>query len=142
MEHLLISNARHVRFANDLGIKKIFRNILALQQNLKLLSDLPEDAEFGRARRYWELFLLTPQVRERALSAEIAGILSICFAQQLLEGVKKKPQFSFDDYKSMLYLRCGVDQTLGDRGVTDNAVNMYLIELHGLVVDDWDDTAE
>ncbi|KAG9049709.1 hypothetical protein FS837_009354 [Tulasnella sp. UAMH 9824] len=122
MEHLLISNARHVRFANDLGIKKIFRNILALQQNLKLLSDLPEDAEFGRARRYWELFLLTPQ--------------------QLLEGVKKKPQFSFDDYKSMLYLRCGVDQTLGDRGVTDNAVNMYLIELHGLVVDDWDDTAE
>lgn len=122
MEHLLISNARHVRFANDLGIKKIFRNILALQQNLKTLSDLPEDAEFGRARRYWELFLLTPQ--------------------QLLEGVKKKPQFSFDDYKSMLYLRCGVDQTLGDRGVTDNAVNMYLIELHGLVVDDWDDTAE
>lgn len=63
MEHLLISNARHVRFANDLGIKKIFRNILALQQNLKTLSDLPEDAEFGRARRYWELFLLTPQVR-------------------------------------------------------------------------------
>ncbi|KAG8978596.1 hypothetical protein FRC05_009868 [Tulasnella sp. 425] len=122
MEHLLISNARHVRFANDLGIKKIFRNILALQQNLKTLSDLPEDAEFGRARRYWELFLLTPQ--------------------QLLESVKKKPQFSFEDYKSMLYLRCGVDQTLGDRGVTDNAVNMYLIELHGLVVDDWDDTAD
>ncbi|KAG9018863.1 hypothetical protein FRB90_008800 [Tulasnella sp. 427] len=122
MEHLLISNARHVRFANDLGIKKIFRNILALQQNLKTLSDLPEDAEFGRARRYWELFLLTPQ--------------------QLLESVKKRPQFSFDDYKSMLYLRCGVDQTLGDRGVTDNSVNMYLIELHGLVIDDWDDTAE
>lgn len=62
MEHILVSNARNIRFANKLGIQKIFRNILALQQNLKTLSDLPEDAEFMRARKYYELFLLTPEV--------------------------------------------------------------------------------
>lgn len=67
MEHLLISNARRIRFANELGIRKVFRNILALQQNLKTLSDLPEDAEFARARRYYELFLLTPEVRSNLL---------------------------------------------------------------------------
>lgn len=60
----------------------------------------------------------------------------------MLDGVRKRPQFSFDEYKSMLYLQCGVDQTLGDPGVTDNDINMHLIELHGLVVDDWDDTSQ
>lgn len=59
----------------------------------------------------------------------------------MLDTVRKRPQFSFDEYKSMLYLRCGVDQTLKDSEMIDNEVNMYLIELHGLAVDDWDDTA-
>ena len=61
--------------------------------------------------------------------------------QKMLNTVRKRPQFSFDEYKSMLYLQCGVDQTLGDQAVSDNDINMYLIELHGLVVDDWDDTS-
>ena len=121
MEHLLISNSRHIRFANPLGVEKIFRNVLALQQNLKTLSDLPEDAEFARARRYYELYLLTPEA--------------------LLDTVRERPQFSFDEYKSMLFLRCGIDQTQDEGEVESEEVTMYLIELHGLVVDDWDDTA-
>jgi len=120
MEHLLISDSRYIRIANELGIRKIFRNILALQQNLKTLSDLPEDAEFARARRYYQLFLLTPE--------------------KMLQSARKRPMFSFDEYKSMLCLQCGVDQTLGEAALTDKDVNMYIIELHGLVVDDWEDT--
>ena len=62
MEHLLISNARYIRFANKTGIQKIFRNILALQQNMRTLSDLSEDAQFARARRYYDMFFMTPPV--------------------------------------------------------------------------------
>ncbi|KAG8889462.1 hypothetical protein FRB98_004147 [Tulasnella sp. 332] len=120
MEYIIVSNARNIRFANKLGIQKIFRNILALQQNLKTLSDLPEDAEFMRARKYYELFLLTPE--------------------QLLESAKRQPLFSFNQYKSMLCLQCGVDQTNGDAVLTNKELNAHLIELHGLVVDDWEDT--
>lgn len=137
MEHLLISNARNLRFANKLGIQKIIRNIRALQQNLKTLSDLPEDAEFARARRYYELFFLAPEV-----SPAVTCRLQLAKGndvQQMLESAKRRQLFSFEEYKSMLCLQCGVDQTLGESALTDKELNMYLIDLHGLVVDDWDD---
>jgi len=63
IEHLLISNAQHVRMANDFGIKKIMRNTLALQQSIRTISDNEEHVEFERSKRYYSLFFLTPQVR-------------------------------------------------------------------------------
>lgn len=57
----------------------------------------------------------------------------------MLESARRRQLFSFEEYKSMLCLQCGVDQTLGESALTDKELNMYLIELHGLVVDDWDD---
>jgi exocyst complex component 4 len=62
MEHLLISNSRHIRFANAVGIQKIMRNMLAMQQNLKTITDASQDADFERARAYWNLFSLQPAV--------------------------------------------------------------------------------
>ena len=62
MEHLLIANSKYIRFVNENGIKKIVRNILALQQNLKTLSGTLDDTDFVKARRYFELFMLTPEV--------------------------------------------------------------------------------
>lgn len=63
MEHLLISNARHIRFANAVGIQKIMRNMLAMQQNMKTITDASQDADFEKAKVYYGLFSLTPQVR-------------------------------------------------------------------------------
>ena len=62
MEHLLISNSRHIRFANAVGIQKIMRNMLAMQQNLKTITDASQDADFERARAYWNMFSLKPAV--------------------------------------------------------------------------------
>ena len=62
MEHLLISNARFVRAINDNGVKKMFRNILALQQNIKIIAE-GMDVEFERAKRYYSLFSKSPSVR-------------------------------------------------------------------------------
>jgi exocyst complex component 4 len=62
MENLLISNSRYIRLANSYGIKKIFRNIMALRQSLKTMSSYPVDAEFEKARRYYDLYAIGPEV--------------------------------------------------------------------------------
>lgn len=63
MEHLLISNARHLRLVNQFGIKKVLRNILALQQSVKTLTNEERNTDFRRAKEYYALFFLSPAVR-------------------------------------------------------------------------------
>lgn len=63
MEHILISNARHLRLPNSFGIKKIMRNMLALRQSIKTLTNDHQNTEFERAKRYYAYFFMTPQVR-------------------------------------------------------------------------------
>lgn len=62
MEHLLISNARYIRFANAVGIQKIMRNMLAMQQNMKTITDVSQDADFEKAKTYYSLFNMHPRV--------------------------------------------------------------------------------
>ncbi|KAG0704359.1 Sec8 exocyst complex component-specific domain-containing protein [Suillus ampliporus] len=115
MEHLLISNARHVRMANDFGVRKIMRNTLALQQSVRTIGDDQQHAEFERAKSYYSLFFLTPQ--------------------GLLDSIRQHQNFTFDECKTILNLQCGVDQSIGEAGVAkaaDRNYNMYLIDLHGL----------
>jgi hypothetical protein len=75
MEHLLISNARHIRFANAVGIQKIMRNMLAMQQNMKTITDASQDADFERAKIYYSLFSMTPHVS--GLSSTQIAILTL-----------------------------------------------------------------
>ncbi|KAI8990488.1 Sec8 exocyst complex component-specific domain-containing protein [Trametes punicea] len=114
MQHLLISNARFIQSANALGIKKMMRNMLALQQNIKTITDDSSSADFDRAKRYYSLFSLSPS--------------------EMLDTVRQKQEFTFDEYKAILDLQCGVQptQTGGAPQATDRNYNMYLIELHGL----------
>ncbi|KAI0801047.1 Sec8 exocyst complex component-specific domain-containing protein [Fomes fomentarius] len=113
MQHLLISNARYIQAANEFGIKKMMRNMLALQQNIKTIAD-DSSAQFERAKRYYSLFLLTPP--------------------EMLDSVRRKQEFTFDEYKAILDLQCGVElsRTGGVAQAADRNYNMYLIELHGL----------
>lgn len=63
--------------------------------------------------------------------------------QGLLDSVRANKMFSFDEYKVMLDLQCGVDRSLGDAGAasaTDHNYGMYAIELHGLELENSIDT--
>lgn len=48
--------------------------------------------------------------------------------------VRKKQEFTFDEYKAILDLQCGVElsRASGVAQAADRNYNMYLIELHGL----------
>lgn len=57
----------------------------------------------------------------------------------MLDRVRKNQVFTFDEYKVMLDLQCGVDPTLGDKSASqamDRNYSMYVIELHGMELED------
>ncbi|KAE9408284.1 hypothetical protein BT96DRAFT_962930 [Gymnopus androsaceus JB14] len=121
MEHVLISSARYLRRPNIYGIRKILRNILALQQSVKTIS-VNSNENFDRAKRYFSLFFLTPS--------------------DMLNSIKQQQEFSFDDYQIMLALQCGVvDLNPSDprhslaTQATDRNYSMYVIDLHGLEIE-------
>ena len=62
MNDLLIYNARHIGLANSLGMKKVNRNLLALQQCVKTIVHDARDGELLRAKQYYSLFSLSPPV--------------------------------------------------------------------------------
>ncbi|KAL5639427.1 hypothetical protein ACGC1H_006810 [Rhizoctonia solani] len=125
VEHLLVSNSRLIRFANDYGIQKMLRNLSALRQNLKTITGLPEDSELSQAQAYYNLFDLGPTA--------------------MLERIRNNQVFGFEEYRSMLNLQCGVDQALADHArlsgaphqTSDREYNDYLIELHAHAINDW-----
>lgn len=121
IEHLLISHARSIRFANSLGIQKIQRNILAMQQNLKTIMDGPLEAELERAKKYYSLFSLAPA--------------------RLLAGIRQKADFTFEEYKTILNFQYGIDQSIDESAAaqSDREYNMHLIDLHALAIDMEDD---
>ena len=62
MEHMVISNARYLCLPTAFSIHKILRNIAALQQTVKALTNDTQRTEFDRAKRYYSLFFELPQV--------------------------------------------------------------------------------
>ena len=55
--------------------------------------------------------------------------------QGLLDSIRTNKMFSFDEYKVILNLQCGVDKSFGDSApskAADRNYGMYSIELHGL----------
>lgn len=75
MEHMLISNARYLRAPNEFGVKKIVRNMLALQQSIKALLNDEQYTEFDRAKQYYLLFFISPQVRHCLFRYMLSSIL-------------------------------------------------------------------
>ncbi|KAJ7630763.1 exocyst complex component sec8 [Roridomyces roridus] len=114
MEQLLISGARHLRLPTPFGIKKVMRNILALQQSIKALTSDHENTEFDRAKRYYSLFNISPQ--------------------EMLDGIREKQLFTFDEYQTMLNMQCKVVGEGEGPQPADRSYSMYVIELHGLEI--------
>jgi exocyst complex component 4 len=130
MEHILISGASYLRLPNQFGIKKILRNILALQQSIKSLTNDRQDSEFEKAKFYYSLFFISPKV-----------FLLLCFYsyaevhfQEMLNGAREKQLFNFDEYQTMLNFQCGVDPSdaVTVSNATDRDYSSYVVELHGL----------
>lgn len=61
----MVLTGRYVRFATQFGVYKIQRNILAIQQTLRNITDGAEDAILSRAQRYWQLYEIGPKVSSR-----------------------------------------------------------------------------
>ncbi|KAI0322694.1 Sec8 exocyst complex component-specific domain-containing protein [Amylostereum chailletii] len=124
MDQQLISTARNIRRANAFGINKIRRNMLALQQCVKTIARDPHDTEFENAKKYYNLFSLNPS--------------------EMLDGIRQGQVFTFDEYKVILDLQCGVDPGIGGKSATqatDRNYSMYVIDLHGMVIDEKSDDA-
>ncbi|KAL8293460.1 hypothetical protein RQP46_000161 [Phenoliferia psychrophenolica] len=133
MDQLLISNSRYIRLANKFGLSKMQRNILALQQNLKNIGDTPLEVDFERSRKFWDVFGAGPTEMMNLIRT---GAIS----------------YDFEDYKALLNLQCGVDQSSKDEPTTAaqhdagplsasggdrsrRAYNEHLIELFALDVE-------
>lgn len=53
----------------------------------------------------------------------------------MLDDIRKRQSFSFDEYQVILNFQCGVNLAEGDAGIsraTDRNYSMYVIDLHGL----------
>jgi exocyst complex component 4 len=59
---LIVACSQTTRSLNENGVKKIQRNILALQQSLKTLHVGPKETDLEKAKRYWAMYFTTPQV--------------------------------------------------------------------------------
>lgn len=62
--------------------------------------------------------------------------------QDLLDAIREKQEFAFEEYKAILDLQCGVDPTAqGEKAASqasDRNYSMYIIELHGLEMENND----
>jgi hypothetical protein len=64
MDQLLMNGARRLQPITSFGADKMLRNVMALQQNLKNLGDLPLHVDLDRSRSYFHLLReQDPQVR-------------------------------------------------------------------------------
>ncbi|WVF66723.1 hypothetical protein IAT40_001465 [Kwoniella sp. CBS 6097] len=109
VDQIFISSSKNIKMVNPAGVRKIKRNILALQQTLRGIKVASFGGGLERAVEYWDLYEKGPK--------------------DMLEDLKSgKPHFSFEDYNTMLNLQCKADQ---DDAPTSE-LNTYLIDLHAL----------
>ncbi|XP_041368480.1 exocyst complex component 4-like isoform X2 [Gigantopelta aegis] len=81
---IIITSIQFLKKINENGIKKMCRNILAIQQNLTNIT-LTREADLDRARQFYELLYLTPE--------DILNTIA-----------EKGVQFSFLEYSQLLQL--------------------------------------
>ncbi|KAK6906905.1 hypothetical protein I203_100894 [Kwoniella mangroviensis CBS 8507] len=109
VDQVFISSSKNIKMVNPAGVRKIKRNILALQQTLRGIAPAAKEGQLGKALDFWELYDKGPK--------------------EMLEELKtSKPLFSFDDYNTMLNLQCKADQD----DAPSSELNTYLIDLHAL----------
>jgi exocyst complex component 4 len=123
--YMVISNAAHIKRLNHNGVRKMVRNILALQQNLLSVLSASQCAPMERGREYYSLFGLGPEVSMGkiygSLNVKLALIAFCTFQQRLMQEIQDRgPRFTFNEYKVMLTLIC--DENRNDNEADDSKV--------------------
>lgn len=59
----------------------------------------------------------------------------LTFFQEMLDGIRQRQEFTFDEYQAMLNLQCGVDPANSEVKPRDRNYSMYVIDLHGMEMD-------
>ncbi|WRT65409.1 uncharacterized protein IL334_002352 [Kwoniella shivajii] len=109
VDQVFITSSKFIKMVNPAGVRKIKRDILALQQTLRGIAPAAKEGQLNKAIEYWELYHKGPK--------------------EMLEELRtSKPIFSFEDYNTMLNLQCKADQDDGP----SSELNTYLIDLHAL----------
>ncbi|WWC59934.1 uncharacterized protein I303_102497 [Kwoniella dejecticola CBS 10117] len=111
VDQVFITSSKNIKMVNPAGVRKIKRDILALQQTLRGIAPAAKEGQLGRAMEYWDLYEKGPK--------------------EMLEELKNavpKPHFAFDDYNTMLNLQCKAEQD----EAPSSELNTYLIDLHAL----------
>ena len=79
-------------------------------------------------------FSLAPRYAQHCT---LSPTLDLFDTQAMLDTVRKRPEFDFSEYKSMLKLQSGVDQALGDdASAGDSDYKLLLLDLEALTIMD------
>lgn len=117
MDLQLVTLVRKMRAINRHGVTKMVRNVLALQQNLKSIVDIPGEVSLERSRRFWDLLLHTPEVSGQFPVHTAPGLITDALLQQMLASVSKEVQrLGFEEYKSLLHLMLGLENAKAGNG--------------------------
>lgn len=169
LNRLLINTVLRLKIGNEHGFRKMYKNVLALQQNMKTLKSEDEDeiqrlgdkdgqiqpvgklekvmnVNFERSRKFWEMASKGPDA--------------------VMSSIRNGASYSFEEYRRLLCLLCKINpsSTTGENvipaetnGLLEDEIqltnanhspgfdrrkrvyNEFLIELHALVLDDDDD---
>lgn len=97
----LVSSGRFVRAISDSGIKKIDRNIAAVQQALRNMLSAGSRIVLSSCRRYWKLYAIGPQVSLFAFASSFSKysrwrlILALSVAVFDLADSAQRPRLHF-----------------------------------------------
>jgi hypothetical protein len=64
VDHLFVHSARSLKLVNPAGVRKIRRNMLALQQSLRSIHHSSSDGVLRISHQYWEMYEQNPKVSQ------------------------------------------------------------------------------
>lgn len=116
MSGIIIGSASFIDEMDSNGLKKMSRNIFALQQNLTNIT-LTCELDLERASFYYELLYQTPE-------------------EVLRNIVERERRFSKDEYTELIQLYYRASSRKGRKGVNNNMMKQHLTRLDKIMSDD------
>ncbi|KAH9809428.1 hypothetical protein DFH28DRAFT_905383, partial [Melampsora americana] len=133
LNRLLINTVLRLKIGNEYGFRKMYKNVLALQQNMKTLNGEEEEDEnesermgeeeeversrrfkngvnFERSRKFWEM-----------------GSKGI---EAVMNSIRNGASYSFEEYRRLLCLLCMINPNLS------GGENVIPVETNGLLEDE------
>jgi exocyst complex component 4 len=62
VDHMFVHSARYIKHVNSAGVRKVRRNMLALQQSLRGISQSHQEGVLQLSNIYWDMYDQNPKV--------------------------------------------------------------------------------